>query len=98
MAALNLTMRDLQMIAASTGDRYAMTIHQNTDGLWAVKVKFEEREIQLSVEKARGGSKVWRNMKSAIEFVQNNCKFASDIFVEIGDWTLVRMHKGRVLK
>lgn len=35
--------------------------------------------------------KVWRNLIGAISFVQENCKTASDVFIEVGGWRLCRV-------
>lgn len=69
-----------------------MTVHQTKEGLWTISVQFEGKSEAHSIETARGGMKVWRNIISAISFVQETCKFASAVFVEVGDWKLSRVN------
>jgi len=92
VSSRKLSLRELQMIAASTGDQYVTTIYQTDAGFWTFKVKLKEKEIALAIETTRGGLKVWRNVLNAILYVQKNCQFASEVFVQISDWTLVRLN------
>ena len=86
------TKRDLKMVGKSLGAQYVVTVHQTQEGsgLWTVSLQFEGQEAQHSIETARGDMKVWRNVVSAITFVQENCKFASDVFVVVSGWKLAR--------
>lgn len=88
-----LTTRDLRMVGMSFGSKYVVTIPQTKEGLWTVVVKFEGQGIGHAIETARGNMKVWHNVAGAITFVQENCKLASDVFVEVGGWKLCRLNK-----
>jgi len=88
-----LTKRYLEMVGSSLGGKYAVTVHQTREGLWTITLKFEGKDETHTIETARGDMKVWRNIISAISFVQENCKFASDVFVEVGDWKLCRLNE-----
>jgi hypothetical protein len=85
-----LTKRDLKMVGVSFGSQYIVTVHQTKEGLWTVSLKFEGQDEPHTIETARGDMKVWRNVVSAITFVQENCKLASDVFVEVSGWKLAR--------
>lgn len=88
-----LTKRDLEMVRSSFGGKYAVTVHQTEEGLWTIAVKFEGKDEAHTIQTARGDTKVWRNFWSVISFVKENCKFATDVFIEIGDWKLARLNK-----
>jgi hypothetical protein len=74
-----LTRRYLEMVGASFGGKYVVTVHQTKEGLWTITVKFEGKNEEHSIGTSRGDMKVWRNIFSAITFVQENCKFASEV-------------------
>lgn len=84
-----LTKRDL-IIGLSLGGNYIVTVHQTNEGLFTISVLFEGKNTSHSIETARGNLKVWRNVQSAILFVQENCKSATNVIVEIGTWKLSR--------
>lgn len=85
-----LTKHYLEILEASQGDKYVVTVRETSDGLWAVAVKFERQEVPQLITTARGKLKIWRNILNAITFVQENCASASNVDVEIGGWRLSR--------
>lgn len=86
-----LTKQYLDILSTSLGSKYVVTVHETGAGVWAVGVKFDGREQTQPITTSRGDMKVWRNLIGAISFVQENCKAASDVFIEVGGWRLCRV-------
>lgn len=91
MPDLRLTKRDLQVLTASVGDNYDVTVRQTEEGFWTIHVTFNRNEQTYSMETTRGAVKAWRDLCHVIQFVQNHCKAARHVFVEVGDWKLTRL-------
>lgn len=85
-----LTKQNLAVVGSSIGGKYVVTVGQTVDGLWTVAVKFDGKE-EVHLETVRGSKKIWRNIGSAISFVQENCSLASEVIVKVGGWTLSRV-------
>jgi hypothetical protein len=92
-----LTKRDLAMVSTMFGGTYSVTIFETQEGFWSMAVKFEGKQDLYSIETSRGVNKVWRSLAGAIEFAQESCPHAHDVFVEIGNWKLSRLkdHEAR---
>lgn len=86
-----LTKQNLEIMSTATGIKYAVTVHETGAGVWAVAVQFDGQEQTQAISTSRGDMKVWRNLTGAILFVQENCKTASEVFVEVGGWRLCRV-------
>jgi len=87
-----LTKQNLEIMSIATGIKYAVTVHETGAGVWAVAVQFEGQEQTQPITTSRGDMKVWRNLTGAIFFVQENCKTATEVFVEVGGWRFSRTH------
>lgn len=86
-----LTKQYLDILSSSLGSKYVVTVHETGAGVWAVAVTFDGRDETQQITTSRGDMKVWRNLIGAISFVQENCKTASDVFIEVGGWRLCRV-------
>jgi hypothetical protein len=86
-----LTKQYLDILSTSLGSKYVVTVHETGAGVWAVAVKFDGHEQAQPITTSRGDMKVWRNLIGAISFVQENCKSASDVFIDVGGWRLCRL-------
>jgi hypothetical protein len=86
-----LTKQYLDLMSISMGIKYAVTVHEQGAGVWTVTVNFDGHEQTQPMTTSRGDVKVWRNLVGAISFVQENCKTASDVFIEVGGWRLCRV-------
>lgn len=87
-----LTKQNLESMSIATGIKYVVTVHETGAGVWAVAVQFDGQEQSQTITTSRGDMKVWRNLTGAISFVQENCKTASDVFVEVDGWRFTRTH------
>jgi hypothetical protein len=86
-----LTKQYLDILSTSLGSKYVVTVHETGAGVWAVAVQFDGTEKTQPITTSRGDMKVWRNLIGAISFVQENCKSASDVFIDVGGWRLCRV-------
>lgn len=88
-----LTKREFE-IAISLGGKYTVTVHQTEEGNWGCTVTFEGKNDPHVIGTSRGNTKVWGNILGAILYVQNNFPYATNVFVMIGKWELVRINHG----
>lgn len=86
-----LTKQYLEVMSIAMGIKYAVTVHETGAGVWAVAVQFDGQGQSQAITTSRGDMKVWRNLIGAISFVQENCKTARDVFIEVGGWRLCRV-------
>jgi hypothetical protein len=82
-----LTKQNLESMSIATGIKYVVTVHETGAG-----VQFDGQEQNQTITTSRGDMKVWRNLTGAISFVQENCKTASEVFVEVDGWRFIRTH------
>lgn len=86
-----LTKQYLAVLGTAVSGGYVVTVHEAGAGVWAVAVQFDGQESQ-QIATSRGELKVWRTLIGAINFVQDNCAAATDVFIDVGNWRLSRLH------
>ena len=86
----NLNRRVLEVMEDSVGCKYAVSLRQTSEGFWTISLKFDGKDDVHGIETVRGGQKVWRDLEKTIHYVQETCKAAESVSIEVGGWTLVR--------
>lgn len=83
-------LREVEILSRVGGD-CTVGIQQVEHGYWYLSLAFEKGE-RYCLGTARGERKLWRDVTNAIQFVQKNCHYASNVFVEFGTWRLERVN------
>lgn len=85
------TKRYLQIPAHTFAGSYAVRVRGSADiESWTVNVSFLESTHQQLVKTVRGETKTWKNIGSAIAFVQENSASAKTVTLHVGDWQFSR--------
>lgn len=90
MALQGLNKRQIEVIAETNRNRYAVRIFSEQYDLWQVTITLTDPPQDFHALTSRGEIKTWRELSGAIGYIQETCPDCRLVAIEVGGWKFSR--------